>query len=100
MSKMKEMQDAINQLKECSTVLLETANFLAETISSSEESSVPEKAKEKLFTLEDVRGVLANKSRSGKTAEVKELIVSFGADKLSSINPSDYAELMKKAEVL
>ena len=98
MSKMKEMQDAINLLKECSAVLLETANFLAETFSGDEEPVVQEQPQEKVLTLEDVRGVLAEKSRNGKTAEVKELITSFGADKLSSVNPSDYAELMQKAQ--
>ena len=100
MSKIQEMQEAINQLKECATALTDTANFLTETFSSSEETSIAEPPKEKSLTLENVRGVLADKSRSGKTAEVKELITSFGADKLSSVNPSDYAELMKKAEVL
>ena len=100
MSKMKEMQEAINQLKECAIALTDTANFLAETFSSSEETLVVEPPEEKALTLEDVRGVLADKSRNGKTAEVKALITSFGADKLSSVKASDYAELMKKAEVL
>ena len=100
MSKIQEMQEAINQLKECATALTETANFLAETFNSSEETPVVAPPKEKALTLEDVRGVLANKSRGGKTTEVKALITSFGADKLSSVNPSDYAELLKKAEVL
>ena len=99
MSKMKEMQEAINQLKECATALTDTADFLSGTFSS-EESPVTELPKEKALTLEDVRGVLADKSRSGKTADVKALITSFGADKLSSVKASDYAELMKKAEVL
>ena len=101
MSKMKEMQDAINQLKKCATALTDTADFLAETFSSNAETPVvvvPPQGK--VLTLEDVRGVLADKSRNGKTAEVKALITSFGADKLSAINSSDYAELLKKAEVL
>ena len=101
MSKMKEMQEAITQLKECATALTDTANFLAETFNSSDDTPVvATPPKEKVLTLEDVRGVLADKSRNGKTAEVKALITSFGADKLSSVKASDYAELMKKAEVL
>ncbi len=100
MSKIKEMYETINRLKECATVLTETANFLAETFSSSEEEPVVEPPKEKPLKLEDVRGVLADKSRSGKTAEVKALITSFGANKLSAVNQNDYAELLKKAEVL
>ena len=59
-----------------------------------------EKAKQKEIKLEDVRAVLAEKSRSGKTSEVKELIATFGADKLSEIGVDKYADLLKKAEVL
>ena len=38
---------------------------------------------EKLLTLEEVRAVLAEKSRSGHTEEVRELLAKHGADKLS-----------------
>lgn len=54
----------------------------------------------KPLTLEEVRAVLAEKSRAGHTAEVKELLNKHGADKLSEINPSEYAALLADAEVL
>lgn len=54
----------------------------------------------KPLTLEEVRAVLAKKSRAGHTAEVKELLNKHGADKLSEINPSEYAALLADAEVL
>lgn len=57
-----------------------------------------EPAKE--YTLEDVRAALAEKSRAGKTDEVKALISKYGADRLSSIDPSNYAALMADAEVI
>ncbi len=100
MSKMKEMHEAITQLKECATALTDTADFLAETFSGDEEPVIQEQPQEKVLTFENVRGILSKKSKDGKTAEVKALINSFGADKFSSVNPSDYAELLKKAEVL
>ena len=62
------------------------------------EAPADEPAKE--YTLEDVRAALAEKSRAGKTDEVKALISKYGADRLSSIDPSNYAALMADAEVI
>lgn len=55
---------------------------------------------EKPLTLEEVRAVLAEKSRAGHTAEVRELLNKHGADKLSDIDPAEYAALLADAEVL
>lgn len=59
----------------------------------------PEK-KAPAITLEKVRGVLAEKSRDGFTTEVREIIQSFGAERLSEIDPANYEAVLKKAEVL
>jgi hypothetical protein len=48
--------------------------------------------------LEDVRTVLAEISRSGKTAQMKELLSQFGASKLSDVKPEDYADLLAAAK--
>ena len=53
-----------------------------------------EEPKEKLPTLTEVRGILAEKSRSGKTAQVKELLIKHGAEKLSDIKPEEYQSLL------
>ena len=50
--------------------------------------------------LETVRGLLATKSRFGKTAEIKQLLTSFGAEKVSAVKPEDYAALYKAANEL
>ena len=55
---------------------------------------------EKPLTLEEVRAVLAEKSRSGHTGEVRDLLARHGADKLSEIDPAEYAALLAEAEVL
>lgn len=65
-----------------------------------EKTSKPKKEKAKVYTLEDVRGVLAEKSQNGLTAEVKDLITKYGGSKLSDIDPSQYAAIIKEAEVL
>jgi hypothetical protein len=50
--------------------------------------------------IEKVRAVLAEKSQSGKTAEVRALLQKFGAAKLSEIESDKYSELLKAAEEL
>ena len=54
----------------------------------------------KPLTLEQVRAVLAEKSRAGHTAKVKALLLKHGADKLSEVNPAEYPALLADAEVL
>ena len=48
--------------------------------------------------LEDVRTVLAEISRSGKTTEMKALLGKFGASRLSDVKPEDYANLLEAAK--
>lgn len=55
---------------------------------------------EQPLTLEEVRAVLAEKSRAGHTAEVKALLTKHGADKLSDVDPAEYPALLADAEVL
>ena len=55
---------------------------------------------EKTLTMEEVRGVLAEKSRAGHTEEVKALLNKHGADKLSEIDPTEYAALLAEGEAL
>lgn len=60
------------------------------------------KAKEETTELkiEEIRAVLAEKSQSGKTKEIRDLLQQFGVAKLSAVASEDYPELMKKAKVL
>ena len=64
---------------------------------SSADSSEESKA---VYTIEQVRAVLAEKSQSGLTAQVKDLLQSFGSVKLSGIDPARYSELIEAAKVL
>ena len=51
-------------------------------------------------TLEEVRAVLAEKSRMGMTAAVRNLLNEYGAEKLSTLDPKYYTEILKRAEDL
>ena len=52
------------------------------------------------ISLEDVRGVLADKSRAGHTDEIREILKKYGADKLSAVDPANYPAILKEAEGL
>lgn len=70
---------------------------------ATKEKEVKEKKEqvvENTITLEEVRKVLATKSKNGKQAEVKELIKKYGVNKLTDIHPCNYKELLDLAEVL
>lgn len=58
------------------------------------------KKEEKAVAVEDIRGVLAQKSQDGKSKEIKELLGKYGVAKLSAVKPEDYRALLADAEVL
>ena len=49
-------------------------------------------------TIEEVRTVLAEISRSGKTAKVKELLTKYNSSKLSEVKKEDLKQLLKDAK--
>lgn len=102
MSKMSELDAVIKELRQAADSINEAAKTLTEMFSSSkpEEKTVEPTKAEPTLTLSDVRAKLAEKSRNGYTAKVKELLRTHGADKLSEIDPSEYATLMQEAEEL
>ena len=55
---------------------------------------------EKKVTMDDIQAMLGKLVNAGKREEVKELISSFGAARLSEIPAEKYGEVMKKAEVI
>ena len=60
----------------------------------------PEPESETQVSLEEVRGVLAEKSRDGFTKEVREIIERHGGQRLSDIPQSCYGNVLREAEVL
>ncbi len=72
------------------------------TVASEEATPVqPKEEKEKpKISLEQIRGVLAEKSRDGFTAEVREIIKRHGANRLSEVDPVEYEAMITEAENL
>ena len=60
----------------------------------------PAEPKPKPVTLAQVRAVLAEKSRCGHTAQVRELLQKHGAAKLSAINPTEFETLLSEAAAI
>lgn len=114
MDKMFELINALNALTKAVGALTEkiTSEYLNtfETIydpaedepqaaEAPKEQPTP-KQEEATVTFVQLRSRLSEISRSGKTAEVKELIAKYGASKLSDITESDYAAVLAEAEGL
>jgi hypothetical protein len=110
MSKVKEMAMTIEDLRAAAAAINDTADWLAAQFSGNDDEATaktpaapapaPVEEKKPELKLEDVRAVLAEKSRAGFTAEVRALLQKYGAAKLSLVDPKDYEALLKDAEVL
>lgn len=113
MSKMSKLSAELDELRKCGETLIGISDTLRELFSTAEEEKPAKEPKKKealaeetpkpekkALSLIDVRAVLSDKSRNGYTADVKALLLKYGADKLSDINPSDYEALLSEAEVL
>lgn len=100
MSKMSELSLAVDEIRNAAQTLLSIADTLTELFSGTAETALAAKAEPpapKPITLEQVRAVLAEKSRAGNTDKVRELLEKHGASKLSEIEPGNYAALLKDA---
>lgn len=106
MSKMNDMAMTIEELRNAATAINDAANWLTQQFSSDDKQQnrdIAAKQKKKtksILTLEEVRAVLADKSRAGHTAEIRELLKKYSASKLSLIDPKHYEALLREAEVL
>ena len=90
------------EIKEDAENLASSIGVLLTALESDEELPKEEKAKqeEKTYEIEDVRKILADKSRLGHTAKIRELLEDYGAKKLSEIEPSNYKDLVADVEKL
>ena len=90
------------EIKEDAENLASSIGVLLTALESDEELPKEEKAKqeEKTYEIEDVRKILADKSRLGHTAKIRELLEKYGAKKLSEIEPSNYEDLIAAVEKL
>lgn len=109
------MEVLAKNIRTCGKAIMEITETVSEFINLPREAPQEETSKElpapneeadtaeepeKEWSLEEVRMVLADKSRAGHTEEIRALISKFGADRLSDIEPADFAALMAEAEVI
>ena len=90
MEKIQLMQNLINDMKALTNTL--------EKIVQLENCKEDNNKEEKILTLEEVRAVLAQKSKEGFTDKVRDLINYYGCHKLSEIDSKYYAEILQKVE--
>ena len=113
MSKMSELSQALDELVVCGEGLIRTANAIREMFTGEPEPEPerqPEPAEEpaaespaeepKRYTFAEVRKAFSAKSHAGYTEQVKALITSYGADKLSAVKEEDYTRLMEDLEAI
>lgn len=108
MSRTKLLLDVISDVRSLADSLQAVADAMLENgpvevasqAVSAEESIVENLEEPAEIKLEDVRAVLADKSRMGHTASVRDLLAKYGASKLSEIDPEKYPPLLKDAELL
>lgn len=99
MGKFSELDQAIKDLRSAAAAINEVADTLAEMFGTASADEGHDAAAPAL-TLEQVRAVLAEKSRKGHTAEIRALLQKYGASKLSGVDPANYKALLADAEVL
>ena len=102
MSKVNLLFDVVSDMRSLADSIQAVCTAIAENEPEKKSHTVISKEKEKQpdITLEDVRAVLADKSRLGKTVQVRELIQKYGADKLSEVPQTYYTDILKDAEAL
>ena len=90
------------EVKEDAENLASSIGLLTALESDEEVPKKEEKVKqnEKTYEIEDVRKILADKSRLGYTTKIRELLEKHGATKLSEIDPSKYKALLVDVEKL
>ena len=99
MRKMDDVAASIAELRNAATAINGVADRLVEAFSA-KEMAEEAPVTERMLTLEEVRAVLAEKSRKGHTAEIRSLLLKYGADKLSQLDPANYRALLADVEVL
>ena len=102
LSKVKLLLDVANDMRSLADSIEVVCKAMTESDAAPEDvpATKTETAKSPDIPLEKVRMVLAEKSQLGFTAEVREIIRKYGADKLSAVDKAYYADILKDAEVL
>lgn len=96
MSKMKQLNNLINEMESTANYYLRLVDEFKKLLSTEEETgSTTEEPKE--LKLEDVRAVLATKAKDGYKNEVRALLNKYGAESLSALATEHYVAVLEEA---
>ena len=108
MNKTSELNQVLSELKGCGKTLISIADSIKDILSSTdgesenaiEASTPPTDQTKKEYSFLDVRKKFVEVARAGHTEALKELLQKYGAEKLSSVDPSQYAAMLADAEAI
>ncbi len=100
MAKVKDVSILLQDLDQCVATLSDISRSLNQAFTIKPDKPTRTVVKEHVVGLEDVRGVLADKAAAGYTAQIREIICSFGVEKLSDVDPKNYPALLDRVEGL
>lgn len=100
MSKMKQLNEMINEMEGTAKYYLRLVDEFRKLLSTEEETTTSEEPKveqQEELKLEDVRAVLATKAKDGFKNEVRALLNKYGAESLSALATEHYAVVLEEA---
>lgn len=97
MTDKKALNQMLKALRQSAEDVLSKADALEKALNDVSEAPTKQDTAPAI-TLADVKALLMEKARSGLNDEVHALIQSYGVEKLSQVDSSNYEELMKKAQ--
>ena len=98
MGKMNELSALADEIREMGEKLTRMSGQIRDLFTGQEDDA----QESTQITLEEVRAVLARKTRVSKenTEAIRELLKKHGAERLSQIPQEEYAAVLKEAEVI
>ena len=93
-----ELSQTLDELVECGERLIKIAENIRGLYSTKAPPTEVEPAKVYEFT--EVRQAFAKKSHEGHSAEIRELLKRYGADRLSEVKQEDYGKIMTELEAI
>lgn len=104
MAKMNELSMLAKEIQETGEKLIRISEEITGLFTATEDDKKVEDPKPEApaVMLEDVRAVLAKKTRVSKenTEAIRQLLKKHGAQRLSEVKSEEYAAVLKEAEVI
>jgi hypothetical protein len=95
------LQAFINAITGQTVITKPVVNGKAKEVKESKATTTGSETAEAIkITIEQVRASVQKKSQAGKRDQIKTLLSDFGADKVTSLQPDQYATFYEKIEAL